>query len=165
MSLCIIEGVETILEKFLVFGCSENMAIQAQLYQENLGFPLCGSQDWMMDIGNNGCGAFNFNQFSFGSQQKNHHHHHQDQQQIFIQELQNLQQKNDKFLQDSTPLSMAYSQRIAEQAEKQRQEVDQYIKLHVRNVIIYFILSTKTGLDSVLIILIIFFFWNFRMRV
>ncbi|EXC16574.1 putative E3 ubiquitin-protein ligase MGRN1 [Morus notabilis] len=105
------------------------MAIQAQLYQENLGFPLCGSQDWTVDIGNNGCGAFNFNQFSFGSQQKNHHHHHQDQQQIFIQELQNLQQKNDKFLHDNT-LSMAYSQRIAEQAEKQRQEVDQYIKLH-----------------------------------
>lgn len=91
------------------------MAIQAQLYQENLRFPF--SQD------NNLCGG-GFNQFYFSAQQKNHPHQ-QQQQQILIQELQNLNQKNVKFWQNNDtsppPSSMAYSS----------QEIDQYIKLHV----------------------------------
>ena len=57
------------------------MAVQAQLYQENLGFPLFGSQDWMMDV-NNGCGGggFGLNQFCFNVPQKN-------QQQILMPKL------------------------------------------------------------------------------
>ncbi|KAE8668325.1 Detected protein of unknown function [Hibiscus syriacus] len=41
------------------------MAIQAQLYSDNIGFPLCGS----LDCGGTGDGGFN--QFCFGRQQKN----------------------------------------------------------------------------------------------
>lgn len=117
------------------------MAIQAQLCSENLGFNSCGSQDWIMD---NGCGGFNG--FSFNLQQKQQ----LQQQQQHVQHLQYQQQRNQNqnlFLDDSFlastlknntdatdnchshDLPMLYSQGIASQFEKQRQEIDQYIRL------------------------------------
>ncbi|XP_062081700.1 probable BOI-related E3 ubiquitin-protein ligase 3 [Humulus lupulus] len=114
------------------------MAIQAQLYQDNLGFPLFGSQDLMMmpvpDVVN-GCGAnnsFGFNQFCFNVPQKN-------QQQVLMPELQNLQPRNDNVWFDNTknntsntitptPSTMAFSHSVMDQVEKQRQEIDQYVK-------------------------------------
>ncbi|KAM6541653.1 hypothetical protein CsatB_006100 [Cannabis sativa] len=123
------------------------MAIQAHLYQENLGFPLFGSQDLMMmpvaDVVHNGCGVnsnFGFNQFCFDIPQKNH------QQQIMMPELQNLQPRNDTVWFDHntknntsnmttatptptpTPSTMAFSHSVMDQVEKQRQEIDHYMK-------------------------------------
>ncbi|KAF5448988.1 hypothetical protein F2P56_029478 [Juglans regia] len=113
------------------------MAIQAQLYSENLGFPLCGSQDWVMD---NGCGGFGgFNQIFSNPQQK------QQLQRQHVQQLQNQQQRNQNLffenssqtstLEDNTNaignnshLPMLYSQSIASHFEGQRQEIDQYIR-------------------------------------
>jgi hypothetical protein len=124
------------------------MAIQAQLYSENLGFPSCGSQDWIME---NGCGGFGgFNGFSLNLQQKQQ----LQQQQQHVQQLQSQQQRNQNLFFDNSFLSstlknntnatdnnnnhshdlpMLYSQGIASQFEKQRQEIDQYIRLQVRN--------------------------------
>ncbi|XP_062178020.1 probable BOI-related E3 ubiquitin-protein ligase 2 isoform X2 [Alnus glutinosa] len=117
------------------------MAIQAQLYSENLGFPSCGSQDWIME---NGCGGFNG--FSLNLQQKQQ----LQQQQQHVQQLQSQQQRNQNLFFDNSFLSstlkndtnatdnnnnhshdlpMLYSQGIASQFEKQRQEIDQYIRL------------------------------------
>ncbi|KAJ0009992.1 hypothetical protein Pint_34308 [Pistacia integerrima] len=133
------------------------MAIQAQLYSENnnvgygFGFALCGSsQDWMMENGNgNGCcgvGNGGFNQFCFETQQK------QLQQQQHFYQLQNQQhQRNNittsqslcfdtnsaNFLKNSSNSntntyhhhqSMPFSQTMALQVEKQRQEIDHYIR-------------------------------------
>ncbi|PON32502.1 E3 ubiquitin-protein ligase BOI [Parasponia andersonii] len=119
------------------------MAIQAQLYQENLGFPLFGSQDWMTTDAS-GCGL-GYNHLCFSAQQKNHQH----QQQILLPELQihhHQQQRNDNIWLDNTsfpssttkndtaisaalPSSMAFSHSAVDQVEKQRQEIDQYVKL------------------------------------
>ncbi|KAF3434714.1 hypothetical protein FNV43_RR21799 [Rhamnella rubrinervis] len=130
------------------------MAIQAQLYSENLGFPLCGSQDWIVVDGNSGCGGTGstdgYGQFHFNISQKQ-----QQQQQLHMQELQNqqlhlLQQRNQNlWLENNFPVSVskdnnsqsttdnttqstsmaAYSQSIAFQVENQRQEIDQYLKV------------------------------------
>lgn len=118
------------------------MAVQAQLYSENLGFPLCGSQDWIMD---NGCGGVGgFNQIFSNPQQK------QQLQRQHVQQLQNQQQSNQNLFFDSSSLTstlddmntnamgnnshlpMLYSQSIASQIEGQRQEMDQYIRAQVR---------------------------------
>lgn len=105
------------------------MAIQAQFYPENPGFS--------MEFGNVG-----LNQFS--TQQKL-----QEQQQLLMQlELQNLyqQQQNKRFRNDNDFVfsnsknniskvdhqSMTYGQNITAQVEKQRQEIDNYIKLQVK---------------------------------
>uniref|UniRef100_A0A2N9ISE7 RING-type domain-containing protein n=1 Tax=Fagus sylvatica TaxID=28930 RepID=A0A2N9ISE7_FAGSY len=125
------------------------MAIQAQLYPENHGFPLCGSQDWIMD--NNGCGGGGgggsgigyggFNYFCFNLQQKQ-----QLQQQQRVQQLQNQQQRNQNLFFDNmastlknnpnintinnnSHQSMLYPQSIASQFEKQNQEIDHYIRI------------------------------------
>lgn len=130
------------------------MAIQARLYSENLGFPLCGSQDWIVMDSNNGCGsgtANGFGQFPSNVFQK-------QQQQVHMQQLQNhLQQRNQNlwFENASFPVSVpknsysqtvahnithpnssmaAYSQSMDFQVEKHRQEIDQYLKLQVRRV-------------------------------
>ncbi|XP_057966471.1 probable BOI-related E3 ubiquitin-protein ligase 3 [Malania oleifera] len=103
------------------------MAIQAQFQSDNLGlgFPLGGSQDWM-DV--NGCG---FNEFCFNLQQKYQH------------QMQQQQQKNQPLFFDNSLLfstskpnfstpnhhSMALSWSFEAQAEKQRQEIDQFISL------------------------------------
>ena len=131
------------------------MAIQAQLYPENHGFPLCGSQDWIMD--NNGCGGGGgggsgigyggFNYFCFNLQQKQ-----QLQQQQRVQQLQNQQQRNQNLFFDNmastlknnpnintinnnSHQSMLYPQSIASQFEKQNQEIDHYIRIQVRKII------------------------------
>lgn len=107
------------------------MAIQAQLYSENHRFP----SDWM----DNGCGL---NDFCFNLQQK------QQLQNMPQQQLQNQQHINqNRFyensllvptLKNTTPtpttttnnrFSMAFSQNIASQLDKQRQEIDQYLRL------------------------------------
>ncbi|XP_059460515.1 probable BOI-related E3 ubiquitin-protein ligase 3 isoform X2 [Corylus avellana] len=119
------------------------MAIQAQLCSENLGFPSCGAQDWIME---NGCGGFGgFNGFSLNLQQKQQ----LQQQQQHVQQLQYQQQRNQNLFFDNSfiastlknntsatdnshihDLPMLYSQgSIASQFEKQRQEIDQYIRL------------------------------------
>lgn len=99
------------------------MAIQAQLYTDNFGFPLGVSQDLM----ENGCG---FNQFSVSPQQQQHL-----QQQPF---LQILPQKNNQNLMNIVPKqynnvteSMPFSQCIASQFEKQSIEIDHFISLQV----------------------------------
>lgn len=129
------------------------MAIQAHLYSENLGFPMCGSQDLMMV--DNGCsGGGGFGQFAFNVQQQKLQHL-QQQQQLHMQEIQNnQQQRNQSFwfennfpvsasknnfttpsptTTDNTLPSMAYpSHSLAAQVEKHRQEIDQYLKSQVR---------------------------------
>lgn len=88
------------------------MAIQAQMYPENLGLPLGGgSQDWFMDNSSNnnhlnsnfffnGCGL---NEFSFQKQQQQQqqqqllqfpYQQQQQQQQQYLVEFHNLQQRN-----------------------------------------------------------------------
>ncbi|XP_039040825.1 uncharacterized protein LOC120179258 [Hibiscus syriacus] len=63
------------------------MAVQAQLYSDNIGFPLCGSLDL---IDNNGCG---FNQYGLSVQQLYHLNQLQQEQQQF-QYIRNQQQRN-----------------------------------------------------------------------
>ncbi|XP_062022006.1 probable BOI-related E3 ubiquitin-protein ligase 2 isoform X1 [Rosa rugosa] len=99
------------------------MAIEAQLYSENLGFPMFGSQSQNLMVDNNGCGGSGggFNQFCF-----------------------NVQQKPPQLLQYQPPPMnpgvlvpalhnnniMAYTrQSIAAQEVKQRQEIDDYLRL------------------------------------
>ncbi|KAE8719134.1 GDP-mannose 3,5-epimerase 1-like [Hibiscus syriacus] len=79
------------------------MAVQAQLYSDNIGFPLCGSLDL---IDNNGRG---FNQYGLSVQQQFYHLQQLQQQQF--QYLQNQQQRNLE--------SMMFSQN----------EIDQFIEL------------------------------------
>ncbi|KAG2703138.1 hypothetical protein I3760_06G123500 [Carya illinoinensis] len=115
------------------------MAIQAQMYSENLGFQLCGSQDWIMD---NGCGGVGgLNHFGYNPQQK------QQLPQQHLQQLQNQQQRNQNLSFENGYLAsamknntnavtfnchlpiMQHSQSIASQFESQRQEIDQYIRI------------------------------------
>ncbi|CAI9769029.1 unnamed protein product [Fraxinus pennsylvanica] len=84
------------------------MAIQLQLYSGNLEFPLNGDQDFM----ENSCGS---NQFFLNTQQ-----------QQFMQ-LQNLSQKNQNFLLDSS-----FSGSLVNEIEKQRLEIDQFVTLQNR---------------------------------
>ncbi|XVE48852.1 hypothetical protein DITRI_Ditri01bG0035100 [Diplodiscus trichospermus] len=97
------------------------MAIQAQLYSENIGFPLCGSQDWI----DNGCVNGGFNQFCFGDLQQKSQlqqlQHHQQQ----LQQLQNQQQWNQNLRNRE---SMMYRQTMVSQVDKQRHEIDQFIR-------------------------------------
>ncbi|OIT30690.1 PREDICTED: probable BOI-related E3 ubiquitin-protein ligase 2 [Nicotiana attenuata] len=103
------------------------MTIQAQLYSDNLGFPLVSSQDLME---NNVCG---FSHFYFNPQ-------HQQQQQQFLQiqqqqqQFQILNQKNNQNLMNfSTTGHNTNSNQtvvsLACQLEKQRLEIDQFINL------------------------------------
>ncbi|XP_022726386.1 probable BOI-related E3 ubiquitin-protein ligase 3 [Durio zibethinus] len=116
------------------------MAIQAQLYSDNIGFTLCGSQDWI----DNGCGGGGFNQFCFSLQQKSQLQQLQQQQQL--QQLQNQQLRNQSLYFDNSlvPSSlknnnnnnsnnrelMMRCQTMVSQVEneKQRHEVDQFIR-------------------------------------
>lgn len=141
----------------------KDMAIQAQLYSENHGFPMFGSQDLIMD---NGCGVGlgGFNHFSFDLQQKQQLQLRQQQllrlqqqQQLQrLQQIQNQQRRNQQNLfldngsfiasalkdnpittttnsnNNNSHLPMLHSQSIASQFEKQRQEIDQYLRLQVR---------------------------------
>ncbi|KAK2966826.1 hypothetical protein RJ640_026507 [Escallonia rubra] len=113
------------------------MAIQAQLYSENLGFPLGGggggSEDWM----ENACGGFN--DFSFNLQQqqqqllqKQQHYNHHQQLQNPIQSNQSFCFENNALLprkNNSNLQPMAFSESIANQVQKQRQEIDRFLNI------------------------------------
>ncbi|KAE8668991.1 hypothetical protein F3Y22_tig00112276pilonHSYRG00061 [Hibiscus syriacus] len=87
------------------------MAVQAQLYSDNFGFPFCGS----LDLIDNGCGAGA--SFGLGVHQLSHLQQLQQQQQQF-QCLQNQKQRNHDLE------SMVFSQNMVSQVE-----IDQFIKL------------------------------------
>ncbi|XP_039006330.1 probable BOI-related E3 ubiquitin-protein ligase 3 [Hibiscus syriacus] len=96
------------------------MAVQAQLYADNIGFPFCGS----LDLIENGCGigaGAGFNQYGLSVHQLSHLQQLQHQQQQF-QYLQNQKQRNQNLE------SMMFSQNMVSQVEKQRHEIDQFIK-------------------------------------
>lgn len=113
------------------------MAIEAQMYPENLGFPLFGSQDWMVE--NCGGGVGGFSQFSLNAQQKHQLQQQFQQQQQLLQNQQQIMDQNfcfeNSFLvptlenNSSNIMASSFSQTLEAQAAKQRQEIDQYIKL------------------------------------
>lgn len=104
------------------------MAIQAQ-------FPYSGSQEWL----EYGCGAINH----FNVQKPKQQLQQQQQQQWNIQQLQNQFQRNQNLFFDnnllaSSPLKNTYNSNhhllmgaVASYDEKQRQEIDYYIRLQV----------------------------------
>lgn len=113
----------------------KEMAVQAQ-------FPLCGSQDWVENGYGDGGG---FNQlYCYYLQQEQQK---QQLQQCNIQMIQNQLQKNQNLCFDNSftgssssslntsnyQPSMAYSQCFSDDDEKQRQEIDHFIRLQVRN--------------------------------
>ncbi|XWS40201.1 hypothetical protein CRYUN_Cryun18bG0120400 [Craigia yunnanensis] len=117
------------------------MVIQAQLYSDNIRFPVSGSQDWV----DNGCGGGGgFNQFCFSLQQKP-----QLQQQQRLQQLLNQKPRNQSLYFNNSLVpsslknvnststntsnrnnreSMMYCQSMVSQVEKQRHEIDQFIR-------------------------------------
>ncbi|GAB2291941.1 hypothetical protein Dimus_026191 [Dionaea muscipula] len=164
------------------------MAIQAQMYPENMGLPLCGSQDWLM-IDN----ACTFNDFAFNleSSQKMQQQQQQLQrkQQLMLQ-LQNQQQQKNQFLAFESSLlfpsssknfptttttscsptihhnnaaaagiaddnsgnltSIPFSQSMAAQFVKQRQEMDAYITLQNERLKLALQEQSKRQLSSLL---------------
>ncbi|XWS62640.1 hypothetical protein CRYUN_Cryun06bG0028000 [Craigia yunnanensis] len=107
------------------------MAIQAQLYSDNIGFPLCGSQDWF----DNGCAGGGFNPLSYSLQQISQLQQLQQPQQL------QQQQRNQSLYFDNSLVpsslknnnsnnreSMMYCQTMVSQVEKQRHEIDQFIR-------------------------------------
>ncbi|KAK6916724.1 hypothetical protein RJ641_019585 [Dillenia turbinata] len=114
------------------------MAIQAQLYSENLGFPLFGSQDFIDNC------WYGSNEFCFGLQQKQQQQQQQQnqlvQQQLLQQRIQNHNQNHfhgsDKSFQIPSLKSnanssqpMVFSQAVTSEIERQRHELDQFIRL------------------------------------
>ncbi|KAJ7967153.1 E3 ubiquitin-protein ligase BOI [Quillaja saponaria] len=101
------------------------MAIQALYSDKNIEFPWCGSQDLIMI--DNGCGGFN----PFNFQLK----------QLQLQQLENQRKtnldmafNNGVFVSgfeatNNNHPSMSHNQIMAVQVEKQRQEIDHYIRL------------------------------------
>ncbi|KAF8033191.1 hypothetical protein BT93_D1943 [Corymbia citriodora subsp. variegata] len=111
------------------------MAIQAQVYQENLGFPLFGSQDGVE--GQSGCGGFG--QFGVGIQQRVQLHRRQSQEQerLYMQQL--LQYHHGPCFQgvpasegcvekSSVERRMAHPQGIATLIDRQGQEIQQFLR-------------------------------------
>ncbi|OMO92746.1 hypothetical protein COLO4_17340 [Corchorus olitorius] len=101
------------------------MAIQAQLYSENIGFPLCGSQDWI----DNGCGGA-FNQFCFGGLQQKPSLQQLQQLQQF-QQLQNQQQTllaASSFKNNDNNNNRDSVMSSSNLVEKQRHDIDQFIR-------------------------------------
>lgn len=128
------------------------MAIQAQMYSsDNLGFPLGGgSQDWM----DNGCG---FNDFSFNLQQQQQQQNQQQEPQ-YLQYLQLQQRSQNLFLQNSLKnndnnnnhQSMVFSQGMAAQMEKEKQEIDMFISLQNERLRLGLLQQRKQQLQSIL---------------
>ncbi|GMH17856.1 hypothetical protein Nepgr_019697 [Nepenthes gracilis] len=148
------------------------MAIQAQIYPENLGLPLWGSQDWT----ENGCG---FNDFNFNHQQKQ-----QQQQQQYLLQFQNQPQQRNQFLASENTLffapsmpnitatasapattnkniknasnvdnllsPMSISQSMAAQFEKQTQEIDRCVFLQLERLKLAVQEQRKQQLSSLL---------------
>lgn len=113
------------------------MAIQAQLYQENLGFPLFGSQDIVEN--QNGCGGFG--QFGLGIQQRVQLHRRQlqEQQQLYMQQLQyhhgpcfqSVPTSEDSVEKSLVERKMAHPQGIATLIDRQSQEIQQFLRSQV----------------------------------
>lgn len=132
----------------LVLGlcCFKNMAIQAQSYAENLGFNFNGAQDLMDN-------AYELNELCFNLPQ-------QKQQYIQHQRVQNLQQRNQNLCFDNSVLlpktntnnhhSMPFSQTIASQIERQKQEIDQFITIENERLRLALVEQRKQQLGSVL---------------
>lgn len=104
------------------------MAIQAQTYAENLGFPLGGSQDLLVD---NGCGVHNF---CLNPPQQQHQHHPQQGQlpSVQLQPLHNRPQDfylNSRLLRPQDQSMASVSPNMASQIEKQNKEIHQLISL------------------------------------
>ncbi|OMO74525.1 hypothetical protein CCACVL1_16648 [Corchorus capsularis] len=102
------------------------MAIQAQLYSENIGFPLCGSQDWI----DNGCGGGFNNQFWFGGLQQKPSLQQLQQLQQF-QQLQNQQQSilaASSFKNNGNNNNRDSVMSSSNLVEKQRHDIDQFIR-------------------------------------
>ncbi|XP_042507522.1 probable BOI-related E3 ubiquitin-protein ligase 3 [Macadamia integrifolia] len=101
------------------------MAVQAQQYPENLGFPICGLQEWMES-----CGGGGFHDLYLNPQQQEQ-----------MQQLQNfnLQRNYNLGFQNNSPVvssssngnlvSMASSESLAAQIDKQALEIDRFILL------------------------------------
>ena len=128
------------LLRFVGWLKKRRMAIQAQLYSDNIGFPLCGSEDWF----DNGCGDGGFNHLCYSLQQKSQLQQLQQPQQL-QQQFQSQQQRNQSLYFDNSLLpsslknnnsnnreSMMYCQTMVSQVEKQRHEIDQFIRSQVR---------------------------------
>lgn len=102
------------------------MAIQAQLYSENLGFPLGVSQDLME---NNTCG---YNQFCFNPQQQQYYEYplqHQQLQNLYQKDNQNLIQFVPKCNSSSAQTMQTFSQSLTSQLEKQNIEINRFINI------------------------------------
>ena len=106
------------------------MAIQAQLYSENIGFSLGGSQEWV----DNGCGGFNGSCFNLQQHQQQYMQQLQSQQ----EQIQSQRNYQNFFLDNSLMGSTlknspnyGSSQSLASQFDNQRQEIDQFITLQV----------------------------------
>ncbi|KAL6346652.1 hypothetical protein AAG906_000270 [Vitis piasezkii] len=104
------------------------MAIQAQLYSENLGFSLGGSQEWV----DNGCVGFNGSCFNLQQHQQQYMQQLQSQQ----EQIQSQRNYQNFFLDNSLMGSTlknspnyGSSQSLASQFDNQRQEIDQFITL------------------------------------
>ncbi|XP_043713079.1 probable BOI-related E3 ubiquitin-protein ligase 2 [Telopea speciosissima] len=99
------------------------MAVQAQQYSENLGFTLCGSQEWM-----DSCGGFNDLYLNLQQQEQM-----QQLQNINLFKNHNLGFENNPLISSSSsqsnPLSMAFSESLAAQIDKQGLEIDRFILL------------------------------------
>ncbi|KAJ4963125.1 hypothetical protein NE237_023064 [Protea cynaroides] len=98
------------------------MAVQAQQYQDNLGFPLGGSQEWM-----DSCGGFY--ELGFNPQQQEQM---QQLQNINLLRNQNLGFENTPLVTSSSSSSSSHGnllESLAAQMDKQTSEIDQYILL------------------------------------
>ncbi|GKV20933.1 hypothetical protein SLEP1_g30978 [Rubroshorea leprosula] len=108
------------------------MAIQAQLYSDNFGLPLCGgSSEWI----DNGFGGFNPFSFNFQPQKQQQF----QERERMLQCLQHQQQTNQTLFFDSgSTLRNTNSTIVVNNVEivgcfeKQKQEIDYYIRSQVR---------------------------------
>ncbi|XP_030523264.1 probable BOI-related E3 ubiquitin-protein ligase 3 [Rhodamnia argentea] len=107
------------------------MAIQAQLCQENLGFPLFGSQDIVES--QNGCGGFS--PFGLGIQQRAQLHRRQlqEQEQLYMQQLHgacfhSVPTSGNSLEKSLIERKMAHPQGIADLIDRQSQEIQQFLR-------------------------------------
>lgn len=117
------------------------MAIQAQMYSENLGFPLGCPQDLLVD---NGCGLDDFC-FNLQQQQQPQQKQRRLHPNMQFQQLQYMPESNHNRFLRPEDRPMVFSQNMESQIEKQAKEIDLLISLQVG--------------DHSVIISLNFFFW------
>ncbi|KAG9156380.1 hypothetical protein Leryth_009250 [Lithospermum erythrorhizon] len=101
-----------------------DMAIQAQLFSDNIGFPLSNPQDLGME--NNVCGL---KQFSFNLQQRQEKPlQYQPSMQYHHPHIQNLQHQGEVNILEDHQM-VPFSQNLASLVEKQRVEIDRLVIL------------------------------------